>query len=410
MALEATDYEVLHPLGEGSFGKVYKAQHKKTGDAVAVKQIKLGSRSWDEACKSFELQALKALRHPFIVRLRELIRSQFDGSLYYIFDFIDSDLCRLVKASPNGMEETPAAEFARQLFAGLAHMHQHNFFHRDLKPENILFDTVSQTIRIADLGQARSLRARPPFTDYVGTRWYRAPECLLRDRTYSAPVDVWAAGLIFTELLLGSPVFCGTSSIDQLYKIFTVLGQPVSAADWPDFARLAQASRFRTPERSGCGIQRILVHNTPQAHSVLTEILVVNPRRRPLARKCLEHIFFQQLPPLEMPERLDTHRSRQGSMRDVSPAATGSDKTPYLAAMVSEAPAPPPPMPPRPPDLGAPDIDALDAELEKILGSDTPTNGGSMSLYESDPRWGAAAVACPQTSDELTSYDASAYG
>merc|ERR1712110_494407 len=131
---------------------VYKAQHKKTGDAVAVKQIKLGSRSWDEACKSFELQALKALRHPFIVRLRELIRSQFDGSLYYIFDFLDSDLCRLVKASPSGMEEPLAAEFARQLFAGLAHMHQHNFFHRDLKPENILFDSVSQTIRIADLG------------------------------------------------------------------------------------------------------------------------------------------------------------------------------------------------------------------------------------------------------------------
>merc|ERR1719440_521650 len=79
------DYEVLGRLGEGSFGKVYKAMHKRTGDEVAVKQIKLGSRSWDEALKSLELQALKTLRHPFIVRLRELIRSQFDGSLYYIF-------------------------------------------------------------------------------------------------------------------------------------------------------------------------------------------------------------------------------------------------------------------------------------------------------------------------------------
>merc|ERR1719356_1621687 len=103
-------------------------------------------------------------------------------------------------------------------------MHQLGFFHRDVKPENVLLDVPSNSVRLADFGETRSLRARPPFTDYVGTRWYRAPECLLRFRAYSSPVDVWAAGLVLAELLRGGALFCGSSAIDQLYKVFQVLG------------------------------------------------------------------------------------------------------------------------------------------------------------------------------------------
>eukprot|EP00427_Karlodinium_veneficum_P027644 CAMPEP_0169219762 /NCGR_PEP_ID=MMETSP1016-20121227/20147_1 /TAXON_ID=342587 /ORGANISM="Karlodinium micrum, Strain CCMP2283" /LENGTH=366 /DNA_ID=CAMNT_0009297843 /DNA_START=116 /DNA_END=1213 /DNA_ORIENTATION=- len=301
------DYEVLSRLGEGAFGKVYKARHRRTGDEVAVKQIKIGSRSWEEAMRSTELQALKALRHPFIVRLKELIRSQYDGNLCYIFEFLNSDLCRLIKEHRSGLDEMRAADLSRQLFAGVNHMHTHSFFHRDIKPENILLDSVSMTIRIADLGQARSLRARPPFTDYVGTRWYRAPECLVRDPFYSSPLDIWASGLIFAELLRGSPVFPGTSSVDQLFKIFTVLGHPLH--DWPDFARLAQAIRFRIPDRNGCGMATVVPPCSPQCIAVLTEMLTLNPRRRPFAKKCLDHAYFGQLPPLEI-DRLDSHRSR----------------------------------------------------------------------------------------------------
>jgi len=354
------DYEVLCRLGEGAFGKVYKARHRRTLEEVAVKQIKLGSRSWEEACRSTELQALKQLRHPFIVRLRELIRSQWDGSLYYIFEFLDSDLCRLVKEHTSGYDEMKSAELVRQLFAGVAHMHQHNFFHRDLKPENILLSVAEQTIRIADLGQARSLRARPPFTDYVGTRWYRAPECLLRDRTYSSPVDVWASGLIFAELLRGSPVFCGTSTIDQLYKIFLVLGHPL--VEWPDFARLAQAVRFRVPDRAGCGLLRVLpAHLSPQVVALLTEILVLVPRRRPSARKCLEHEFFAQFPALDI-ERLDTHRSRSSTttfdskLDDIKAGPSLSPRGGGSVDCISSGVA----------EVGT-DID-LDAELDAILG------------------------------------------
>lgn len=367
------DYEVIGPVGEGSFGKVYKAQDKRTGDAVAVKQIKLGARSWDEACRSTELQALRSLRHPFIVRLRELIRSQRDGGLYYVFEFVDSDLSRLVKLHPDGMEEPVASDPARQLFAGLAHMHQHNFFHRDLKPENILFDSVRETIRIADFGQARSLRARPPFTDYVGTRWYRAPECLLRDGTYSSPVDIWSSGLIVAELLRGSPLFCGTSSIDQLSRIFQVLGRDL--ADWPDFARLAQAMRFRAPQAPGCGMQRLLPRLSQQAEALLTEVLTLNPRRRPRAAQCLEHVFFANMPPWDV-ERLDTHRSRVS--RETEDAAPPGKPASIVDADNSANDivlnVPEKVVPQTSITVDAPDLEGLDAELDKILGDSNGEN------------------------------------
>jgi serine/threonine protein kinase len=351
------DYEVLSRLGEGTFGKVYKARLRATGDLVAVKQIKLGSRSWQEACQSTELQALRSLRHPYIVRLRELLRNQRDGSLYYVFEFIDSDLCWLMKENADGLEESRAAELARQLFAGIAHMHQHGFFHRDLKPENVLLESTKETIRVADLGQARSLRARPPFTDYVGTRWYRAPECLLRDRGYSSPVDVWASGLIFAELMRGSPLFCGTSTVDQLFKIFSVLGQGQALADWPEFAKLANALRFKVPQQVGCGLGQMVPRASPQAVSVITEILNLNPRRRILAKRVLEHPYFAQLAG-EM--QLDTHRSHVSSVpadddgkRDEEPLTSARQEPSHFTAVAADTTS---------------DLVDLDAELDAILG------------------------------------------
>eukprot|EP00913_Durusdinium_trenchii_P003851 g3565.t1 len=117
MAIEK-DYDVLDRLGEGAFGKENSNEAELCEELVAVKQIKLGAKSWDEACKSTELAALRQLRHPFIVRLKELLRNQLDGSLYYIFEYVDSDLFRLIRQNPSGLEEAFGAVLARQLFAG----------------------------------------------------------------------------------------------------------------------------------------------------------------------------------------------------------------------------------------------------------------------------------------------------
>ncbi|CAJ1445789.1 unnamed protein product, partial [Effrenium voratum] len=220
----------------------------------------------------------------------------------------------------------------------------------------------------------------PPFTDYVGTRWYRAPECLLRDRGYSSPVDVWGSGLVFAELLRGSPIFMGSSSIDQLYKIFAVLGQPIS--DWPDFARLAEACRFRATA-TGSGLPTVLPRASSRVVALLSEILMLNPRRRPMARKVLEHAYFNSLPPFD-PDRLDTARSSASAMgrsdsrnsfqmNDVGQAPlTASDgRVQASRPETPQAPPPPPPMTQAKSEVCVDDVD-LDAELDKILGDSPP--------------------------------------
>ena len=104
-------------------------------------------------------------------------------------------------------------------------MHKHGFFHRDIKPENLLCKGP-ELIKIADFGLSREIRLRPPYTDYVSTRWYRAPEVLLRSTNYNSPIDVWAVGCIMAELYTLQPLFPGRSEVDQIFKLCSVLGTP----------------------------------------------------------------------------------------------------------------------------------------------------------------------------------------
>lgn len=112
-----------------------------------------------------------------------------------------------------------------QIYQGLNFMHKHGFFHRDIKPENLLCNGPD-LIKIADFGLARETRSRPPYTDYVSTRWYRAPEVLVRSTNYSSPIDIWAVGCIMSELYTLQPLFPGRSEIDQIFRICSVLGTP----------------------------------------------------------------------------------------------------------------------------------------------------------------------------------------
>ena len=112
----------------------------------------------------------------------------------------------------------------------LQYIHRQGFFHRDLKPENLLV-APDMTVKIIDFGIAREIRSKPPYTEYVSTRWYRAPEMLFRFSTYSAPVDIFAVGCIVAEMYLGRPLFLGSSELDQISKITSVLGSP--AGSWP---------------------------------------------------------------------------------------------------------------------------------------------------------------------------------
>lgn len=157
-----------------------------------------------------------------------------------VFEYLDYNLYEVyAKMKEQGKSFTEAEikypflkprSHVYQILSGLAHMHKNGFFHRDMKPQNLLI--YNNVVKVCDLGLAREIRSRPPFTDYVSTRWYRAPELLLRSTNYNSPVDIFALGCIMAELYTLIPLFAGANEVDQLNKIVKVLGTP-DKADWP---------------------------------------------------------------------------------------------------------------------------------------------------------------------------------
>ncbi|EDW52324.1 GM17798 [Drosophila sechellia] len=216
-------YITLTQLGDGTYGTVVLGQRKDTGEKVAIKRMKRKYYSWEEAMNLREVKSLKKLSHPNIVKLKEVIRE--NDTLYFVFEYMKENLYQMIKDRDTHLPEPELKSILFQVLTGLAFMHRHGFFHRDLKPENLLC-SGPDLIKIADFGLAREIRSRPPFTDYVSTRWYRAPEVLLHSTNYGSTIDLWAMGCIMAELYTFRPLFPGSSEVDQLFKICSVLGTP----------------------------------------------------------------------------------------------------------------------------------------------------------------------------------------
>lgn len=233
-------------------------------------------------------QSLKKLNHANLIKLREVIRE--NDTLYFVFEYMKENLYQLMRSQSKFFPEQsirnilyqvnfilwPCArtvcdvidettctgqkshlndrvyyslynltcDFVSKILQGLAFMHRHGFFHRDMKPENLLC-CGPELVKIADFGLARETRSRPPYTDYVSTRWYRAPEVLLHSINYSTPIDLWAVGCIMAELYTFRPLFPGTSEIDQIFKICSVLGTPDKVRDYSCQGRFMGKSRLK---------------------------------------------------------------------------------------------------------------------------------------------------------------------
>ncbi|KAJ3298633.1 hypothetical protein HDU76_006437, partial [Blyttiomyces sp. JEL0837] len=222
-------FKIQKQLGDGSFGIVLKALNVQTGELVAIKRMKKKYKSWDECMQLREVKSLAKLNnHVNIIKLKEVIRDSYTDELNFVFEFMDGNLYQKMRdreGQPFPEEEVKRYTF--QVLLGLAHMHKHGFFHRDMKPENLLMK--GDVVKLADFGLAREIRSLPPYTEYVSTRWYRAPEVLLRSTNYSSPIDMWAVGAIMAELYMLRPIFPGTSEVDEVYKICSVVGSPTQS-------------------------------------------------------------------------------------------------------------------------------------------------------------------------------------
>ena len=331
-------FTITATLGEGSFGAVYKAQNRQTGEVMAVKHIKRRFSSWHEVTQLREVQSLQKLKHVNIISLCEVIQAKNDGSLYFIFEFADSDLYRLQKSLPP-FSESQVVHVMRQLCAGLAHMHQRGYFHRDIKPENLLYMKTQERLLVADFGLARELRSRPPYTEYVSTRWYRAPEIALRDPAYTSPVDIWAAGCILGELLVQQPLFPGSSEVDQLHRIIGLLGTPTERG-WPEGARLLTRIRARVAARSAQSFVVAFPSVSGAARDLLSVLLVLNPRQRASAAQALESTFLAALSASPLCPQISDDNSRAASVStSASSSTTNRTTTPHAECEAKPRPA-----------------------------------------------------------------------
>ncbi|XP_014116232.1 PREDICTED: cyclin-dependent kinase-like 2 [Pseudopodoces humilis] len=286
-------YQVLGLVGEGSYGVVTKCRNKDNGQIVAVKKF-LESDD-DAAVRKIalrEMKLLKQLRHENLVNLLDVCKRK--KRWYLVFEFVDHTVLDDLEESPSGLDFDTVRKYLFQIMRAIAFCHSHNIIHRDIKPENILV-SQSGVVKLCDFGFARPLASPGEvYTDYVATRWYRAPELLVGDSKYGRPVDVWAIGSLITEMLTGEALFPGDSDIDQLFHITKCLGNLIPRQQ-ELFYKNPLFAGMKLPEVSELESLEIRYPKLPPAALDLAkECLQIDPDKRPSCAQLLQGDFFNK--------------------------------------------------------------------------------------------------------------------
>jgi renal tumor antigen len=185
-----------------------------------------------------------------------------------------------------------------QLMKSLDHMHKKGIFHRDIKPENILIESVNEIgkgLKLADFGSCRGIYSKQPYTEYISTRWYRAPECLLTDGYYGPEMDLWGAGCVMFEITSLYPLFPGSNEVDQINRIHKVLGTPSAEALAKFKSKGASHINFDFPPQKGIGIPQLLPHASPDAIDLMIKLLKYDAAERITAREAMRHPYFKEV-------------------------------------------------------------------------------------------------------------------
>jgi len=286
------NYQKIEKIGEGTYGVVFKARSRTTGEIVALKRIRLETE--DEGIPSTairEISILKELQDPNIVRLHDVVHTE--KKLTLVFEYCDHDLKKFLDAKES-LEIATIKSFLYQLLRGIAFCHERRVLHRDLKPQNLLINKDGE-LKLADFGLARAFGIPVrSYTHEVVTLWYRAPDVLMGSRKYSTPVDIWSVGCIFGEMVTGRPLFPGSSEQDQLIRIFKLLGTPTPES-WPGIVELPDY-RADSPMFPPQPLTSAIRSLDPVGIDLLNSMLQYDPANRVTAKAAMNHPFFNDLP------------------------------------------------------------------------------------------------------------------
>ncbi|XP_027893380.1 cyclin-dependent kinase-like 2 isoform X2 [Xiphophorus couchianus] len=288
-------YESLGPVGEGSYGTVLKCRHRHSGRLVAIKKF-MDSED-DEAVKKIalrEIKLLRQLRHDNLVNLLEVWKRR--RRWYLVFEFVDRTLLDELQQCSSRLNLNTCRQYLFQVLRAVNFCHQQDVIHRDIKPENILISQEG-VVKLCDFGFARTIASPSEggvYTDYVATRWYRAPELLVGDIKYGKPVDVWALGCVLIEMLTAQPLFPGDSDLDQIYHIVRCFGN-LTAHHQELFYRNPVFSGVKLPECSKIvPLQQRFSKVPPTALDLAQKCLEMDPKIRAQCSDLLEHLLFTQ--------------------------------------------------------------------------------------------------------------------
>ncbi|XP_076098270.1 MAPK/MAK/MRK overlapping kinase-like isoform X1 [Mytilus galloprovincialis] len=286
------EYRILGKKGEGTFSEVLKCQHIKDGTYWACKKMKQTYESIEQVNNLREIQAMRRLSpHSNILELQEVIFDKKSGTLVLICELMDMNIYELIRGKRHYLPERKVKHYMYQLLKSVEHMHRHGIFHRDVKPENILIK--EDLLKLADFGSCRSVYSKQPYTEYISTRWYRAPECLLTDGYYTYKMDMWSVGCVFFEILSLHPLFPGSNEVDQIAKIHDILGTPDPSV--LNKLKKSRGMNFNFPSKKGSGIERLLPHVSTDAVELIYQMCTYDPDERMSAKQALRHQYFKDL-------------------------------------------------------------------------------------------------------------------
>ncbi|KAI4334448.1 hypothetical protein L6164_019142 [Bauhinia variegata] len=287
----------ITPIGRGAYGIVCSVLNSETNEMVAVKKIANAFENRMDAKRTLrEIKLLRHLEHENVVALRDVIpppsRRDFTD-VYVATELMDTDLHHIIRSNQN-LSDEHCQYFLYQILRGLKYIHSANIIHRDLKPSNLLVN-ANCDLKICDFGLARPTMANDFMTEYVVTRWYRAPELLLNSSDYTSAIDVWSVGCIFMELMNKKPLFPGKDHVHQMRLLTELLGTPTEADT--GLVKNEDARRYirQLPQYPRQPLASVFPHVHPLAIDLIDRMLIIDPTRRITVEEALAHPYLAKL-------------------------------------------------------------------------------------------------------------------
>ncbi|MCD9559638.1 hypothetical protein HAX54_017769 [Datura stramonium] len=318
------EFERLNRIDEGTYGVVYRAKDKKTGEIVALKKVKMEKEREGFPLTSLrEINILLSLHHPSIVDVKEVVVGSSLDSIFMVMEYMEHDLKALMETMKQPFSQSEVKCLMLQLLQGVKYLHDNWVLHRDLKTSNLLLNNRGE-LKICDFGLARQYGSPlKPYTHLVVTLWYRAPELLLGAKQYSTAIDMWSLGCIMAEMLSKEPLFNGKTEVDQIDKIFRILGTP-NETIWPGFSKLPGVKvNFvkhqynmlgkKFPATSFTGLPVL----SDAGFDLLNKLLTYDPEKRITAGAALNHEWFREVPLPKSKEFMPTFPAQHAQDRRV---------------------------------------------------------------------------------------------